>query len=343
MRLKWLASLALAIGVVCPAYAQLTGYGVDRLEPFELAGHEADPMPAIEKEINQLKRAAAFDRIALQKEVDDLRIELRSVGKVKFEKVAYRSTDGLMIPAYQFEPLKGGRYPAIVYLHGSQHGSVTSRALEQIIDWVKSGYVILAPDYRGSSGYTEDFYNKADYGGREIDDIGAAVDYLDAMPTVTRGRIGIIGASHGGYNTLMAVIRYPDRFKVAVDLFGPTDLVYRLKSTPGENANTASADVAYFATMVGKTINEAPELYEQRSPRYLADRIKVPLLILHGEKDQVVNVKESLWLVEALQNAGNTQFEYAILAGANHGFPAALWEPGYTQAKAFLDRHLRGH
>ena len=67
---------------------------------------------------------------------------------------------------------------------------------------------------------------------------------------------------------------------------------------------------------MGKTINAAPELYEQRSPRYLADQIKVPLLILHGEKDQVVNVKEILWLVEALRNAGNPQFESWLSPGA---------------------------
>ena len=91
----------------------------------------------------------------------------------------------------------------------------------------------------------------------------------------------------------------------------------------------------------GKTIDEAPELYKERSPRYLADRIRVPVLILHGDADPIVDVKESLWLVEALQAAGNTQFEYAILEGANHGWPAELWQKGYEQARAFLDKHLR--
>jgi len=329
------------IGVSGAAYAQPAGVGMKAAETFAVDGHEAGPIAALEEEINRRNRTAAFEKKALQKEVDDLRIELRSQGEVKFQKVMYRSTDGLMIPAYLYEPLMPGRYPAIIDVHGGQHGTVTSRPLQRTIDWVQSGYVIMAPDYRGSSGYSEGYYNKADYGGREIDDMIAAVDYLESLPSVIDGSIGIIGGSHGGYNALMTVIRYPDRLAVAVDLFGPTDLVFRLTATPQENANTSDGDVAYFATMVGKTIDEAPELYEQRSPRYLADQIKVPLLILHGDKDPVVNVKESMWLVEALEISGNTQFEFEIIPGANHGWPVALWAPGYERAKAFLDRYLK--
>lgn len=331
------------LGCLASASAQLTGYGVDLDEPVAAGGQASGELAELNEAINRLQRARAFETTALQKEVDDLRIELRSSGQLKFTKITYPSTDGLMIPAYLFEPLASGRYPAIVEVHGGQHGSVSSRSLARITAWVQSGYVVLAPDYRGSSGYTEDYYATADYGGREIDDMLAAVDYLEALPSVLPGRAGIIGASHGGYNALMAVIRYPDRFRVAVDLFGPTDLVYRLTAKPEENANTDSGDVAYFAKMVGHTIDEAPELYRQRSPRFLAERIKVPLLILHGDKDQVVDVKESLWLVEALQQAGNKQFQYVILEGANHGWPAELWQPGYARAKAFLDKYLRQH
>ncbi len=300
-----------------------------------------DRITALEQEIELLKRSAEFQEARLLKEIDDLRIEHRTDGKVQYSKVSYRSTDGLSIPAYLFLPQQAGSYPAIIYVHGGQHGTFRSRSLARIIDWVQSGYVILAPDYRSSSGYSEEFYNKADYGGKEIDDMVAAVDYLEKLPTVIRGNIGIIGGSHGGYNSLMAVIRYPDRFKVAVDLFGPTDLVYRLKSTPKQNSNTDAGDVAYFAKMVGGSIDEVPHLYEQRSPRYLADQIKVPLLILHGDKDQIVNVQESLWLIEALEKAGNTRFEYEIIEGANHGWPRELWKPGYQRAKAFIDRYLQ--
>lgn len=311
--------------------------GADASTPAQ----DLDRISVLEREISQLKRSGEFRETRLRKEIDDLRIERRSDGKVNYSKVSYRSTDGLSIPAYLFTPLQAGSYPAIVYVHGGQHGTFRSRSLARIIDWVQSGYVILAPDYRSSSGYSEEFYDKADYGGKEIDDMVAAVDYLETLPVVSRGNIGIIGGSHGGYNSLMAVIRYPDRFKVAVDLFGPTDLVHRVKSTPEQNTNTNAGDVAYFAQMVGGSIDEAQHLYEQRSPRYLADQIKVPLLILHGDKDQIVNVQESLWLIEALEKAGNTQFEYEIIEGANHGWPVPLWKVGYQRAKAYIDRYLQ--
>ena len=337
--------LILGVLLAGAAQAQFTGYGMEFPDPVEVDRNSPTAIDELAAEIDRIKRDAVFEKTALQKEIDDLRFELRSAGKVRFRKVTYRSTDGLSIPAYLFEPLVDDpsadhKYPAIVEVHGGQHGSVASRSLDRIIAWVQSGYVILAPDYRGSSGYSEAYYRKADYGGKEIDDMLAAVDYLESLPSVKAGHIGIIGGSHGGYNSLMAIIRYPDRFRAAVDMYGPTDLVYRLTATPEQNANTAAGDVAYFASMVGKTIDEAPELYQQRSPRYLADRITVPLLILHGEKDQVVNVQESLWLIDTLKKAGNTQFEYQIIEGANHGWPADLWRSGYARAKAFLDRYL---
>ena len=184
------------IGMSGAAYAQPAGVGMKVDEPFEVDGHEAGPIAALEVEINRQNRTAAFEKKALQKEIDDLRIELRSLDQVRFRKISYHSTDGLMIPAYLFEPLTPGKYPAIIEVHGGQHGTVTSRSLQRTIAWVRSGYIILAPDYRGSSGYSESYYNKADYGGKEIDDMVAAVDYLESLPSVIEGRIGIIGGSH---------------------------------------------------------------------------------------------------------------------------------------------------
>jgi cephalosporin-C deacetylase-like acetyl esterase len=151
-----------ALIIAGAANAQLTGRGIDFDKSFDTSEHEEGPIAALEEEINRLNRAAAFDKTALQKEIDDLRIELGTRDQIKFRKVTYRSTDGLAIPAYLFEPETTGQYPALVDVHGGQHGSVSSRSLQRTIDWVQSGYVILAPDYRGSSGYSESYYNKAD-------------------------------------------------------------------------------------------------------------------------------------------------------------------------------------
>jgi dipeptidyl aminopeptidase/acylaminoacyl peptidase len=203
---------------------------------------------------------------------------------------------------------------------------------------VQRGYVVLAPDYRGSSGYSREFYEAADYGGREIDDMLAARDFLAARPEVDAERIAILGLSHGGYNSLMALIRAPGKFSAAVDFFGPTDLVWRVTATPEENPNTEPGDREKFARMIGKSIDAAPELYRARSPRYLADQIREPLLILHGDEDSVVLLQESQWLVTALEEAGKQNFAFHVIKGGKHGYPAPVWEEGWRLALEFLDQ-----
>ena len=278
-----------------------------------------------------------------EKRADDLRIESASRGSLDYRKLTYLSTDGLPIPAYLFKPLTPvpGKHAAIIYVHGSQHGQFNSRSLPRVTDLVKRGYVVLAPDYRSSSGYTQAFHDAADYGGKEIDDMLAARTYLASLPEVDARRIAILGLSHGGYNVLMALAKYPDRFAAGVDFFGPTDLVWRLTATPAENPNAEPGDREYFERMVGKSLEEAPELYRARSPRFLADQIEAPLLILHGEKDSVVRVEESVWLAEALKNAGRTNFTFHVIKDGEHGYPAAQMDEGWQLAFQFLERVLR--
>ncbi len=286
------------------------------------------------------QETAQWEKGQLLKQVDDLRIELAAKGTLDYRKLAYPSTDGLPIPSYLFKPLTppAGKVPAVIYVHGSQHGQFNSRTFPRVAELVKRGYIVLAPDYRSSSGYTKEFNDAADYGGKEIDDMLAARDYLAAMPEVDGRRIAIMGQSHGGYNTLMALARYPDKFVAGVDFFGPTDLVWRLTAKPGENGNAEPGDREYFAKMVGKSIDEAPELYRARSPRYIAKDIKPPLLILHGDKDAVVNVQESIWLADALKKAGKKNFSTHIIKDGQHGYPAPQMDEMWNLTFEFLTR-----
>jgi dipeptidyl aminopeptidase/acylaminoacyl peptidase len=125
-----------------------------------------------------------------------------------------------------------------------------------------------------------------------------------------------------------------------VDFFGPTDLVWRLTAKPGENPNAEAGDRDYFARMVGKGIDEAPELYRARSPRFIADQIIDPVLILHGEKDGVVLVSESVWMAEALAAAGHRDFSLHIIKDGEHGYPAAPMDEAWDLALEFLGRFL---
>lgn len=316
-----------------------------------LAGNAvAQPQAAaLETELAEVKRQVAavreeakWQRGQLLKQIDDLRIELSVKGTLAYQKLTYRSADGLAIPSYMFRPLESpsARAPAVIYVHGMEHGQFSSRSLGRVEALVRRGYVVLAPDYRSSSGYTQEFHDAADYGGREIDDMVAAHDFLAGLPEVDGERIAILGLSHGGYNVLMALARAPDKFAAGVDFFGPTDLIWRLTAPPGENPNAEPGDHEKFARMVGKSIDEAPELYRARSPRFLADQIKAPLLILHGDADSVVLVRESLWMVEALEQAGNRNFSYHIIKGGEHGYPAPAMDEAWRLALDFLERVL---
>jgi dipeptidyl aminopeptidase/acylaminoacyl peptidase len=226
----------------------------------------------------------------------------------------------------------------VIYAHGGEHGQFNSRALPRVAALVERGWVVLAPDYRSSSGYGQAFHDAADYGGREIDDMLAARDWLAGLPQVDPRRIAILGLSHGGYNALMALARAPGTFAAAVDFFGPTDLVWRLTAPPGENPNARPDDRERFTRMVGRSIEEAPELYRERSPRFVADRIAEPVLILHGAKDSVVRVQESVWLAEALARAGHRDFAFHVIADGEHGYPPAQMDEGWALALDFLAR-----
>ncbi len=277
-----------------------------------------------------------------QKQADDRRIAAAASGVLDYRKLTYRSLDGLAIPAYLFRPLQAAPTPApaVIYVHGSQHGQFNSRSLPRVVELVRRGYVVLAPDYRSSSGYTQAFHDAADYGGKEIDDMLAARTFLAKLPDVDPRRIAILGLSHGGYNALMALARAPDAFAAGVDFFGPTDLVWRLTSTPEENPNAEPGDLAYFESMVGKSLAEAPELYRARSPRFIADQIKVPLLILHGDQDSVVRLQESTWLAEALDKAGKKNFAFHVIRDGQHGYPPAQMDAAWALALDFLGRTL---
>jgi len=328
------ASLVFAGGHVV-AYADQEAISQAR-SPAALESELAE----LSQQLDLLGDDAVWERRRLVKQIDDVRIELATSGVLDYTKLTYQSSDGLTIPAYLFTALKPapGAVPAVIYVHGGQHGRFRPRSLKHVEALVQRGYVVFAPDYRSSSGYSQEFYEAADYGGLEIDDMLAARHFLVTLPEVDAERIAILGLSHGGYNSLMALIRAPGKFSAAVDFFGPTDLVWRVTATPDENPNTEPGDREKFARMIGKSFDEAPELYRARSPRYLADQIREPLLILHGDEDSVVLLQESQWLVTALEEAGKQNFAFHVIKGGKHGYPAPAWEEGWRLALEFLDQ-----
>ncbi len=225
----------------------------------------------------------------------------RSAGVMKFSKIKYKSTaDGLEIPAYVFEPLtsRGARaHAALVWVHGGVHGNWDQNYLPFIKEAVKRGYVIITPDYRGSTGYGAEFHNKIDYGGYEVDDVQSAVGVLKDMPQVDPNRIGVMGWSHGGYITALLLTRHAtgSPFKSGAAIVPVTNLLFRLSFKGPSYQRSFSTQ----SRLKGLPFEQRAE-YVRRSPYYHVDSLKVPLLVHVATNDEDVNFEEARPLVDAL-------------------------------------------
>ena len=224
-----------------------------------------------------------------------------SEGVLTMKKLSYESAaDGRDIPFYIFEPttLRGPRqHAALVWVHGGVHGDLDPSHFPFIKEATDRGYVVLAPEYRGSSGYGQEHHDAIDYGGYEIDDCLTAVSYMvEHMPYVDHDRIGVIGWSHGGFIALHSVFREQTPFRAAAALVPVTNLVFRLSYKGPRYAQN-------FVTQerINGSVHERREVYVERSPVYHVDKLETPLLVHIADNDRDVNFEEAQQLVHALE------------------------------------------
>ncbi len=232
---------------------------------------------------------------------DDARYPAICKGVIDFKKITYRSSVGDMdIPAYLFQPIdkRGPKgHAAMVWVHGGVHGNWGINMFPFVKEAVQRGYVIIAPEYRGSTGYGEAHHQAIDYGGKEVDDVISAVDYLKTLPHVDPDRIGIMGWSHGGYITLLSVFREKHPFKAAAAIVPVTNLVFRLSyKGPGYQW-----DFSTQKEIQGLPFEKQKE-YIRRSPLYQVDKLQVPLLVHVATNDEDVNYVEDQQIVDALRS-----------------------------------------
>ena len=224
-----------------------------------------------------------------------------TAGVVDFKKITYRSRIGDMdIPAYLFQPLdkRGARgHAAMIWVHGGVHGNWGTGMWPFVREAVDRGYVIIAPDYRGSTGYGREHHNAIDYGGYEVDDVISAYDYMTQnLPHVDPARVGMMGWSHGGYITVMSVTRDNHPFKAGAAIVPVTNLFQRLSwKGPGYQRGFSTQ-----ARIQGLPF-EKRELYVERSPFYQVDKLNTPLLVHVATNDEDVDFEEDGMLVYKLR------------------------------------------
>jgi len=261
---------------------------------------------------------------------------------VEAKVVRYKSFDGVEIPSIYYKPhhiKPGEKAPALVWVHGGPGGQsgVGYSALIQYL--VNHGYVVIAVNNRGSSGYGKTFFKMDDmkHGEEDLADCVEAKKFLTVTGYVDPNKIGIIGGSYGGYMVLAGLAFRPDEFAAGVDIFGVANWVRTLKSIPPW---CEAFREALYKEMGNPATDE--EYLRRISPLYHPDKIKKPLIVLQGANDPRVLKVESDEIVEAVKKNG-VPVEYVVFPDEGHGFVKKENQiKGYKAILDFVDKHLKG-
>jgi dipeptidyl aminopeptidase/acylaminoacyl peptidase len=262
------------------------------------------------------------------------------------ELVHYAGPDGKQVPAYLFVPRnlnRGQEHPAIVWIHGDgvnqnydgwhvQRNYAVYYSFHQYL--LQQGYVVLAPDYRGSIGYGSAWREGVymDVGGKDFRDAAMSAEYLKTLPFVDGDRIGVWGLSYGGFFTLLAVTEMPTTFRAAVDVAGVADYAMYYED-PYHGGWTVSR--------IG-TPEQNPGVYAQASPISHVDRLVRPLLVLHGTADVNVPYLHSVRLIDALLKHGKGPLvEFMTYPGEFHYFTREhVLRDAWTRVDRFFAKWL---
>jgi len=224
--------------------------------------------------------------------------------------------------------------PAIVYVHGGPT-SQTVNSFSRIIQYMANqGYIVIAPNYRGSTGYGKEFQqaNLFDMGGGDLQDVLAAADWIKQTGYVDPKKLILMGGSYGGYMTMMGVTKAPDVWAGGVPI---VPFVNWFTEIENEDPVLQQSDLA---TMGDPVKNKA--LFEDRSPINFIDRVKAPLLLLAGGHDPRCPKTEAQQVVDAIKKRGGV-VEYKVYENEGHGFARVENQiDAYKRVAEFLKAHV---
>jgi len=235
----------------------------------------------------------------------------------------------------------GQKYPLIILPHGGVHASFDTYYTHIVREFMAQGYIIVAPEYRGSTGYGQGHYKKIDYGGLEIEDVFACKEFMiENYDIVDASHVGIVGWSHGGLLALMNIFDHPNDFQAAYAGVPVSDLIARM------GYKTEGYRQLYEAEHhIGQSAYENVEEYRKRSPAWNVHKMKsTPLLIHTNTNDEDVNVLEVEHLIKSLKSEGK-KFEYKIYQDApgGHSFNRTdkkIAHESRLEIYQFLNKHL---
>ena len=299
----------------------LTGYSQNEKPSSESINEYIDKkFEALDHRLDEIEKAVD-DILWYQKAGDIAWIEKVYITGPPPAKVKDSTARGALNPikfwTYVFIPKwinRNKKYPLLVLPHGGVHANFTTYYTHIIRELIAQGYIVVAPEYRGSTGYGKEFYEKIDYGGLEVEDNHSAKNWaIENYDFVDSNRVGAIGWSHGGLITLMTIFRYPNDYKAAFAGVPVSDLIMRLKYHGESYQKEFYADYH-----IGKTMQEDSMEYVKRSPVAHVENLRIPLLIHTNTNDDDVYVEEVEHLIQKLKEANKT-FEYEIFQNAPGG------------------------
>ncbi|MGD8394362.1 MAG: S9 family peptidase [Candidatus Eiseniibacteriota bacterium] len=263
---------------------------------------------------------------------------LRSEYLVEPERVRLAAGDGVPLTALFYPPTTGDTTPpwrTVVWCHGGPESQDRLEYNAWIQFLANQGFGVLTVNFRGSTGSGKAFQRMIyrDWGGASYLDVLAGIRHLEARGTIDPARLALMGGSFGGYMTLWGATQDPKRWRAAVDIFGPSNLVTFVESVP-----------EFWKPGVHRLVGDPAsdlELLRERSPLTDVDRIRAPLFVVQGANDPRVVADESRRMVEAIRARGG-EVEYLELPDEGHGFSKLENKIEVMErSAAFLDRHLR--
>jgi dipeptidyl aminopeptidase/acylaminoacyl peptidase len=263
---------------------------------------------------------------------------VRSEDMVEPYLVHYPSRDGKWtISAFLYVPFnmaRNGQNAAIVYIHGGPT-SQTMNSFNRFVQYAANqGYMVLAPNYRGSTGYGKEFQqaNLFDMGGGDLQDVLAGVDWIKQTGHLDPKKIAVMGGSYGGYLSMMSVTKAPDVWAAGVPI---VPFVNWFTEIENEDPVLQQSDLATMGDVV-----KNKSLYEERSPINFIDQVKAPLLLLAGGHDPRCPKSETEQVVEAIKKRGGT-VDYKIYENEGHGFARVENQiDAYKRVADFLQAHV---
>lgn len=254
------------------------------------------------------------------------------------QAVSYQTRDGLTVHGYLTRPLKAppGPLPMVLLPHGGPFGIFDTWSFDDDAAILsQAGYAVLRVNYRGSGNYGTTFTEAGarEWGGKMQDDLTDATRWAIEQKIADPKRICIYGASYGAYAALMGVAREPDLYQCAAGYVG----VYDLNQTHRRQSNRSRSGRTWAGEWLG-----SPETLAARSPVNLADRIKAPVFLAAGGKDERAPITQTKAMEKALEK-NKVPVESLYYPNEGHGFYTAEHKREYyTRLLAFLARHLGG-